>query len=204
MYVLKEITPSGGGDKVILKLEGDGRQALITVPPEVAAEYRLEAGCTLSEETYAQLSRASELDGAVRKGLTILAYGANSVERLEEKLRRHGYTPEIAASASAELVRRGYIDEEKDALRLCDSMISKKYGPRKILVALRNRGYKRPVLQKAEEFLAEVDFSEICESLIRTKIKKLPENREETKKLIAKLSNLGYNVGEIKKALERL
>ena len=124
--------------------------------------------------------------------------------RLEEKLRRHGYSVDIASKAAEELVSRGYIDEENDALRLCDSMISKKYGARKILVALRNRGYTRPVIQKAEEFLSEIDFSEVCESLIRTKIKKLPENRDETKKLIAKLTALGYNVGEIRKALERL
>jgi SOS response regulatory protein OraA/RecX len=123
---------------------------------------------------------------------------------LEEKLRKHGYSSDVSARAVCELVSRGYIDEEKDAIRLCDSMISKKYGPRKVLVALKNRGYKRPVLQKAEAFLQEVDFSEVCESIVRKKIKKLPENRDETKKLVAKLTALGYNVSDIRRALERI
>ena len=204
MYILKDVTPAGDGDRVILKLEGESEQALVTVAPEVFLSFGLKKGDAVSREIYASLSESAELEGAVRRGLSILGYGTNSVARLEEKLIRHGYSGEVAAKASAELVRRGYIDEEKDALRLCDSMISKKYGPRKILLSLRNRGYRRPVLQKAEEFLSEIDFSEICEALIKTKFRKLPENREDMKKIIAKLTTLGYNVGEIRKALERL
>lgn len=203
MYLVKEITAVGSGDRVIVKLEGDGEQALVTVAPEVLLHHGIKKGDCVSEELYSELSQTAELEGAVRKGLSILGYGMNSVARLEEKLRRHGYSAEIASRAAEELVSRGYLDEENDALRLCDSMISKKYGSRKILIALRNRGYSRSVIRRAEEFLSEIDFSEVCESLIRTKIKKLPENRDETKKLIAKLTALGYNVGEIRTALER-
>lgn len=204
MYLVKEITPAGGGDRVILMLEGENEQALLTVAPEALLTYGIKKGDTVSRELYAELSSAADLDGAVRRGLAILGYGTNSVARLEEKLRRHGYSEDTAARATTVLAEKGYLDEEKDALRLCNSMISKKYGPRRILVALRNRGYKRPVLQKAEEFMSEIDFSEVCASLIRTKFKKAPENREEMKKIIAKLTALGYNVGEIRKALERL
>ena len=204
MYLVKEITPAGGGDRVIIMLRGECEQALITVAPEVLLRYGIKKGDTVSRELYLELSSTADLDGAVRKGLSILGYGTNSVARLEEKLRHHGYSEDISSKAVATLVERGYLDEEKDALRLCDSMISKKYGPRKIIIALRNRGYKRNVLQKAEEFMGEIDFSEVCESLIRSKFKIIPENREDTKKLIAKLTALGYNVGEIRKALDRL
>ena len=204
MYILKDVTPAGGGDRVILKLEGESEQALVTVSPEMLLKLRLKKGDCVSRETFAELSEGAELDGAVRKGLAILGYGTNSVARLEEKLVRHGYSAEIAARAAADLARRGYIDEEKDALRFCDSMILKKYGPRRILLALRNRGYKRQVIQRAEEFLSEVDFSEVCRAHIASKFKKLPENREETKKIIAKLTTLGYNVGDIRRALEQL
>jgi SOS response regulatory protein OraA/RecX len=204
VYILKDVTPAGGGDRVILKLEGESEQALVTVSPEMLSKLKLKKGERVSREAYAELSESAELDGAMRKGLAILGYGTNSVARLEGKLMRHGYSAEIAAKAASALVERGYIDEEKDALRLCDSMILKKYGPRKILVSLRNRGYNRQVLQKAEEFLREIDFSEVCRSLIASKFKKIPENREETKKIIAKLTTLGYNVGDIRRALEDL
>lgn len=204
MYLLKDITPSGGGDRIILRLVGDSEQALITVPPEAIAKYDLKKGCRVSRELYAELTEDSELDGAMRKGLAILGYGSNSKARLEEKLTRHGYSRDTAHRAVLELEGRGYIDEEKDALRLCDSMISKKYGPRKILMSLRTRGYGREVLQKADEFLGEIDFTEVCAALIKVKVKKIPENREEMKKLLAKLTALGYNVGEVRKALELL
>ena len=69
---------------------------------------------------------------------------------------------------------------------------------------MRNRRYKHPILQKAEEFMGDIDFSELCESLIRSKFKKIPENRDEIKKIIAKLTALGYNVGDIRRALERI
>ena len=52
--------------------------------------------------------------------------------------------------------------------------------------------------------MADTDFSLVCEALIQSKIKKLPENREEMKKLLAKLTALGYNVSDVKKALARL
>ena len=204
MYLLKDITPSGGGDRIILRLVGDSEQALITVPTEAIAKYDLKKGCSVSRELYAELTDDAELDGAMRKGLAILGYGSNSKARLEEKLARHGYSRDTAQRAVLELEGRGYIDEEKDALRLCDSMISKKYGPRKILMSLRTRGYGREVLQKADEFLGEIDFTEVCAALIRIKVKKIPENREEMKKLLAKLTALGYNVGEVRKALELL
>ena len=204
MYFLEDITPSGSGDRVVLRLVGEREQALITVAPESLRKYGLKKGCEISRQLYAELSDGAQREAAVRKGLAILGYGANSVARLEEKLVRHGYSAEIAHEAAGELCARGYLDEEKDALRLCDSMISKKYGPRRILAALRARGYRRDILLRAEEFLAETDFSEVCETLIKTKIKKIPETREEMKKLIAKLTALGYNVGEIRRAFERI
>ena len=204
VYIVKEISYSASGDRAIISLESESEQALITVPPEVARKHGVKKGEEISRELFETLSDNAELDEAIRKGLSILGYGSNSAARLEEKLRRQGFSSETATSAVAELIERGYINEEKDALRLCDSLILKKYGPRRVIVALKKRGYDRAVLQKAEEFLSDVDFSEVCESFIRAKIKKLPENREETKKLVAKLTALGYNVSDIRRALERI
>ena len=204
MYIVKEISYTASGDRAIISLESESEQALITVPPEVVKNHGVKKGDTISRELFEALSDNAELDEAIRKGLSILGYGANSPSRLEEKLRRHGFSSEISSNAVAELIGRGYINEEKDALRLCDSLILKKYGPRRVLIALKKRGYDRAVLQKAEEFLSDIDFSEVCESLIRTKIKKLPETRDEAKKLVAKLTALGYNVSDIRRALERI
>jgi len=202
VYLIEDITPSGGGDRLILRLVGDSEQALVTLPPETLASYGLKKGATVSRRLYSELKGAANLDDAMRKGLNILGYGTNSMARLEEKLLHHGFCREIARGAVLRLAEKGYINEEKDALRLCDSMISKKYGPRKILTSLRSRGYGRDILEKAALFLEETDFVEICAALIRVKIKKIPESRDEVKKLLAKLVALGYNVGEARTALE--
>ena len=204
MFLLKEITPSGSGDRVILKLVAEDRQALLTVMPEDIRRFELKKGTRISSELYDELAKNAELEAAVRQGLAILGYGTNSPNRLAEKLVHRGVSRDNATAAVAELIRRGYINEENDVRRLCDSMISKKYGQRKIIIALRGRGYDRRALSIAEEHLADTDFSLVCESLIQNKIKKLPENREEMKKLLAKLTALGYNVSDVKKALARL
>ena len=204
MYLLKNITPTGSGDRVILQLVGNNEQALLTVDLADLRRFELKKGCEVSEDTYDLIAKNAELEKAVRQGLLILGYGTNSPSRLAEKLTHRGFPAAVAESAVLTLTERGYIDEEKDVRRLCDSMISKKYGPRKILTALRSRGYKRRMLELAEEYLGENDFSVVCEGLIRSKVKKYPENREEMKKLVAKLSALGYNISDIKAALGRV
>lgn len=204
MYLLKNITPTGGGDRVVLQLVGNNEQALLTVDPADLRRFELKKGCEVSEETYDRIVRSAEHEKAIRQGLLILGYGTNSASRLSEKLIHRGFSSTVAEKAVAELTERGYIDEEKDVRRLCDSMISKKYGPRKILTALRGKGYGRRMLGLAEEFLGETDFSVVCEGLIRAKVKKAPENRDEMKKLVAKLSSFGYNMGDIKSALCRV
>ena len=185
MYILSAILPSSSDERVLLRLSptDGGEDTTLTVKVSELARCSLKKGAEISEELYGELCRGAETDGAIRKGLSILGYGINSAARLEEK---------------------GYIDERSDALRLCDSMISKKYGRRKILMALRSRGYKGDALRAADDFLSDTDFSLVCESFLRAKVKKLPDSPSEMKKLLAKLTALGYNVSEVKAALQRI
>ena len=206
MYILSAILPSSSDERVLLRLSptDGGEDTTLAVKVSELARCSLKKGTEISEELYGELCRGAETDGAIRKGLSILGYGINSAARLEEKLRHHGYSQSVARAAVAELEEKGYIDERSDALRLCDSMISKKYGRRKILMALRSRGYKGDALRVADDFLSDTDFSLVCESFLRAKVKKLPDSPAEMKKLLAKLTALGYNVSEVKAALQRI
>ena len=144
-----------------------------------------------------------ELEKAKQKGLLILGYGAYSANAVKGKLRGKGFSDEIAEAAVKYLAEKKYIDEIRDATRLCESLVKKKYGKRRILSALCAKGYGEEAIASAEEFLEEVDFVEICRELIKIKFGQMPKERAEMQKAIAKLVALGYNVNEIKVAMRQ-
>lgn len=141
-----------------------------------------------------------ELEKAKQKGLLILGYGAYSASAVKGKLRMKGFSEEIAEAAVEYLIEKKYIDEKRDATRLCESLVKKKYGKRRILSAISAKGYGEEALFAAEEFLETVDFVELCREAIKIKLRQIPEDRSEMQKAIAKLVALGYNVSEIKSA----
>ena len=141
-----------------------------------------------------------EIEKAKQKGLLILGYGAYSANAVKGKLRQKGFSEEAADSAVEYLIEKKYIDEIRDATRLCESLMNKKYGKRRILSAISAKGYGEEAISAAEEFLDEVDFVELCREAIKIKLRQIPEDRAEMQKAIAKLVALGYNVSEIKSA----
>ena len=141
-----------------------------------------------------------EIEKAKQKGLLLLGYGALSAKATKVKLMQKGFSEEAAESAIEYLIEKKYIDEKRDAVRLSESLIKKKYGRRRILSAISAKGYGEDALASVEEFLESVDFVELCRDLIKIKFKQMPKDRAEMQKAIAKLVALGYNVSEIKSA----
>ena len=144
-----------------------------------------------------------EIEKARQKGLLILGYGAYSAKATKQKLRQKGFSEAAADDAVEYLIEKKFLDEKRDALRLCESLIRKKYGRKRILSSLCAKGYGDEAISAAEEFLDGVDFTELCREVIKIKFKELPKDRSEMQKAIAKLSALGYNIGEIKAAMRQ-
>ena len=143
----------------------------------------------------------AEIEKAKQKGLLLLGYGALSAKATKVKLMQKGFAEEVADEAVEYLIEKKYIDENRDAVRLSESLIKKKYGKRRILSAVSAKGYGEAALAAVEEYLDTVDFVELCRDLIKIKLKEMPKDRAEMQKAIAKLVALGYNVSEIKSAL---
>jgi SOS response regulatory protein OraA/RecX len=201
MYELTEILPAASGERILLRLISDSGEAVtVNISCKTYSELALKKG-ELSDSVADKLLTEADFEKAVIKGMNILGFGANSAQTLKTKLAQKGFSPSTAEKAVRYLKDRGYIDETKDVLRLCESMLKKKYGQKRILSALRAKGYGHDAINKAEKALADVDFTENCVELIKIKFKQLPKDRPEMQKAIAKLVALGYNVGEIKNAL---
>ena len=135
-----------------------------------------------------------EIEKARQKGLLILGYGAYSAKATKQKLRQKGFSEAAADDAVEYLIEKKFLDEKRDALRLCESLIRKKYGRKRILSSLCAKGYGDEAISAAEE---------LCREVIKIKFKELPKDRSEMQKAIAKLSALGYNIGEIKAAMRQ-
>ena len=201
MYRLTEILPAAKGDRLLLRISNDeGETVSLSVSCKLYAELGLRRG-VLDGDTAERLFASADVEKATVKGLGMLGYGANSERRLKSKLRAKGFSEATAAEAVDGLVSRGYIDEKRDALRLSDSLLKKRYGRKRILSSLRAKGYGDVAVAAVEDALDGVDFTGLCAELIKIKFKELPKEPAEMKKALAKLVALGYNVSEAKNAM---
>ena len=136
--------------------------------------------------------------------MNILGYGVNSEKQLYMKLSRFNLSPEIKSKVLRYIATNGFLNERGDAVRHCETLVRKRYSRKRILAALRAKGYGDDAIEAAEEFLTDVDFVSLCAEVIRQKWGEPPQNADEAKKAIAKLANLGYNISEIKNAFRLL
>ncbi len=131
------------------------------------------------------LSLLAEKEGegqALKKAVNLLSYGDNSAAGLYRKLRRHGYNRESAETAVGRMVEKGYIREEEQAYRLAVSCATHKlWGRRRILSALREKGYAAALVGKAIDRAVEegeIDFAANAEALVLRRLGEHPDPNE--------------------------
>ena len=200
MYKLTEILPAASGERLLLRLlSEDGEAVTVNISCKTYSELALKKG-ELSAHVAEKLLSEADFEKAVIRGMNILGYGANSARTLKTKLIQKGFSASTSERAVLYLSHKGYLDEAKDSARLCEAMLKKLYGRKRILSALRAKGYGDAALVTAAELLDNVDFGENCAKLIKIKFRESPKDRSEMQKAIAKLTALGYNINEIKAA----
>lgn len=159
-----------------------------------------------TQECYDAVSMVAQLDQAVEKGLHLLGYGSSSRRALVRKLTERGFSQEIAAAAAEELCRQGYLNEEAQAVREAERCVEKLWGEKRIVVALRAKGYSSESIKRALFTIEdeEVDFEEVCAERIRRYMRELPSDPRERQKWMAALSRYGFSASQIRGALNRL
>ena len=203
MYTLTDVLPASGDRLLLCLTDEDGDAFSLKISSKAYSDFGLKKG-EIDNETFDKLLDAAEFEKGLSKALDILSYGANSTKQLCEKLKRSGLPNSSISQIIRYLLSSGLLNLTEDAIRHCEIMLKKRYGKKRILYALRQKGYADEVLELAEEFLSDVDFVALCAEVIEIKFKELPKDEAEMKKAIAKLSNLGYNISEIKGAFQLL
>lgn len=192
----------------------EGKEVEITV--ETSEVYKMNTyRYTLSREAWERLDLAEgeisredmkallyeeEKYRATKKAFDILAFGRNSARTLALKLRHRNFSPRICDEVAALLKEKGYIREDEDVVREAEACVNKYWGMRRILMHLHQKGYDNDAIGVAKEYLAEVDFVELCADLIRKEFGTLPKEESERNRVIASVVRYGYSMTEVKNA----
>lgn len=201
-----------GGEEICLRVElcsgargGEDRRDTreLVILTDRYAELRPTKGA-IDEETYFLLEEAAEFCTAVRMGARILAFAANTKKGLARKLVQKGVKSSVAASAADYLEERGYISETDDVEREVRAELRKLRGKNRILAALREKGFSDDAMERAVEYLSEVDFVGNCRALICKRFGGEEMTPELFRKLSASMMRSGYNMNEVREAVRRI
>ena len=153
-------------------------------------------------ELYDTVARAARVWQAVRRGVSLLGYGACSEKALRSKLVMKGFDRDIAADAVEELVSMGLIRPNDDAFREAQRLAAKLLGKRRIVAGLYEKGYSAEAVAAAMNLLEDegIDYVRNCRELIRKRYGGIPDSIAEKRKLYSALQRYGYSLSEIKDA----
>ena len=159
--------------KGYLKLEidtGEGERCFVLSDGQYDALGRLAPCDEISEEDFSLISSGDEYNRAKKKALNILSFGDNSERELLLKLSRGGFSRSVRETVLSEMKNLGYINEERQLMRLVETeATSKLHGPKKITARLSAKGYhadKIKEIMRRLEIERIIDFSEIKQKLI--------------------------------------
>ena len=162
-YIVCSVRAAQGGEHVTVRLKADGADGRTTpcslvlrVEEYAALSFRALPGGRLTTEQYDELARAAQASDAYNRGLCVLGYGANSARTLHRKLTQKGYEQEAATRAVETLRERGYLCEERDAMRAAYAIMRRGRGARRILQELRVKGYGDEALRVVAQALREI------------------------------------------------
>lgn len=174
----------------------------LSLPMELLAEQDLYIGAPFGEEEEAALLLAAQLIPAKEKAYQYLAYGDLSRKKLYEKLTRFGIEPQVAEAACDNMEEQGFIDDARLAERLAERYAgSKKWGPRRILPELLQKGIPADLAKEAVENLT-TDFETSVADHLSAKYRGRDfSDRKELQKVIQGLMRLGFDYDTIRNTL---
>ena len=183
--VLRPTIPVEGGEKKLLLTEtvyAEGGSPLVG---------ELVYGKTM-EFFVASVERRESVKSALR----LLGYSDKSQRTLKQMLIQRGYTPDVAMEAVEEAVRLGYLNEKRAVECAVRHMVEKKhYGARRILPALLQKGYAKPLVREVILSLVkqgEINFKDAFRALlIKKKVHEIADERERKEKI----QKLAYQYG---------
>jgi regulatory protein len=168
----------------------------------IATRCNLVKGAELELDDIKQLVYVSECYRAKQKAIWLLSGQDYSEKGLYEKLLKN-FTPKASAFAVAQMLKRGYINDENFAARLCDKFKTNNLSKRQIYQKLIQKGISKEIADSVlkTDNTANSDFERVLK-LIKTKYAKKLSTKEDRQKTFNALMRRGFLVEDIKKAMK--
>ena len=189
MAVLEYIKELKEKNLLLLGISEEGESARYTVSRALYLDIGAPGrGDEIPHGFMEEISDFDEYFRAKKKALSLLSFADNNKRELKIKLLRAGFSKEIADRCVSEMLSLGYINEERQLLRLCLREAEKLRGPRRITASLMAKGYSSVDIHRAIRELCdsgEVDFDK-NKALLISKSLSHDAEEDEIKKLLYK------------------
>lgn len=186
-----EITDATGVEKLMLS-------------PLVARLGTLPAVGELTEDTLALYREEALFADALARAHRYLGAADCSPLLLRRKLQAAGVSAALAARVAEHLMKTGLLVEQESVLREADKCLAKLWGDRRVLAALRAKGYGAQALAAAASHLRKQESAVRCAKLIKKRRMLLPQDERSAARFAASLVRYGYTGSEIKAAVRLL
>lgn len=167
------------------------------------AEIGIEKG-VIDCDKFDEILDAAHVCLALKLSFKILGYGTCSERELFLKLTHKGIEPQYALGALRIIMEKEYINEKEDAERIAQTEVRRFHGKKRIIYALRRRGYRDDAVRYALDSISDTDYRELCVEYIKSKYDEIPSNTYQRNKLYACLIRMGHTSSDIMDAFSRI
>ena len=169
MATVKYIRTADGGSRVRIGVDCGGEVVAYNVSATLYNSLGIVRGSMLDDGALADVAYEDERYRALKRALNLLSYADNTVSNLIMKLRRAGYSREVATECAEECLRLGYIDEVRQIERAVLAEANRSLrGKEYIVRKLASKGYKSTTVREVIDSLVaggEIDFTANFERL---------------------------------------
>ena len=187
---LVSVTVSGGDDAFETFTVSAGRLKRLGIP--------LSEGLPVDEEIYSRLEYAAEVTKAVQTAAQVLSASDKSARLLRRRLREKGISEEAAEDAVEFMVRKGYLNEVRQASAYAESAVrTKLHGKRRIMRDLYGKGYDQSAIRQAVDEISDEKYAAALRKYLdKTLGKSYNVDRDKIRRIAAACERLGHSPAE--------
>ena len=174
----------------------------------VVAKFRLREGMNLSDEQVKSIQQGEVRQECFDQAMKLLERRLHSRAEMQRKLARREYGEQVISGVLDDLVRMGYVDDERFAkTKALSAAQHKQHGRRRAFLELIKSGIKGNVAAKAVEDVYDVtDTLAIARQLA---IKQAPRLRKldplvARRRLVGMLQRRGFNYDDIRPVVDEV
>jgi regulatory protein len=174
----------------------------------VVAKFRLREGMALTEEQVRQIQHGEVRQECFDGALKSITSRLHSRSELQRKLMRREYGEEVVNAVLDDLVRLGYVDDERFAkTKALSAAQYKHHGRRRAFMELRKAGVTNEVADKAlADVYSEHDSTAVARQLAEkqaARLKKL-DPAVARRRLVGMLQRRGFDYEAIKPVVDEV